>query len=327
MAKPLPAELILAHYQAGLPVPEIATQVGASRSGVCLVLQRYRQAGRITGYKSSSRPTKRCSALTDKQYQVIDGLLLGDGSIGVAKTCINASLALRSIQQQFVKHTSEILAPMAFHRPRLIPAHTQMFFNGITARCKDAFQLNSLVDKALTPVYTRWRPNGPKAIPPDLVITPTAMLYWFYGDGSTSYRARNSLSMNLATQGFTSEECDFLIQRVYSACGIKFTKHKSSNHFSIGLTRGQEIGHILNWMLDGAEPLECFRYKWKYRTLIGPLKGAANLGAKLAEQDVWAIFKLRERGWLLREIAECLPVTQGQIGAILNGRKWRHISH
>ena len=324
MSKPLPAESILAHYEAGLPVPEIAAQIGASRSGVCLVLQRYRQAGRITGYKSSSRPTKRHSALTDEQYQIIDGLLLGDGSISIGKTCVNAHLALRSIQQQFIKNVCRLLAPIAFHHPVFIPAHTQTFFNGITAYCKDAFQLNSLVDKALTPVYTRWRPDGPKIVPLDLVITPATMLYWFYGDGSTT--CGKTQSFTLSTQGFSHHECEFLVECIYQACGIRFGCYRAGNYHVLGLARGHDMGILLEWMLAGRNPLPCFQYKWKHREPQPPRRGSDNSQARLSERDIYEILALPKRGWTHQMIAECFAVSRSHVRAIIYGKKWQHIT-
>jgi transcriptional regulator len=45
----------------------------------------------------------------------------------------------------------------------------------------------------------------------------------------------------------------------------------------------------------------------------------------LKEQDIHAIFELRKRGWLQREIAECLAISPSHANMILCGHKWQHL--
>jgi len=62
------------------------------------------------------------------------------------------------------------------------------------------------------------------------------------------------------------------------------------------------------------------------RSYRGSQQGQNNNGSKLNESDVYNIFAMRENGATLKEIAESKSISIGNVGNVLHGRSWKHIS-
>ena len=318
-------QAVLAQYLGGLERALIGRNTGLTRSTVARTLKKFRNDGLITGYRRSSHQTKRCSLLTPHQMEVIDGLLLGDGCIRIPKNNMNAVLTTSCIHRSFIEHIREELSPIVFPKIQVKAANDRIFPGGKLGHCKPSYIIGSLTDKTLTPIHHRWHRDGrQKQIPADLIVTPTVMYYWFCGDGSTTHKNNNNLGLSLATQGFTVAECDFLVTRVEEAIGVTFTRRGDKLPI-LDLHRGPDVNKVLDWMLDGSEPPECFRYKWKRFVSRGPVCGERHPSAKLSEDDVRAIHHLHADGWTNSMIAKRFGIDSSYVSQITSGKKWRRV--
>ena len=57
---------------------------------------------------------------------------------------------------------------------------------------------------------SRWYPNGTKAVPAELVMTPVTLANWFMGDGSSGINAGTTIRAFLHTEAFSSEDLTLL---------------------------------------------------------------------------------------------------------------------
>lgn len=54
-------------------------------------------------------------------------------------------------------------------------------------------------------------------------------------------------------------------------------------------------------------------------------RGSAHGNAKLTEADIPEIFRMRQEGVILREIAARFGISIGTLSAVLDGKTWRHV--
>lgn len=130
--------------------------------------------------------------LTERERQILDGELLGDGCSRLDRGYRNASLLWH---QKSLQHTE------------LLAAEFARFVTSFTRR-KDAkygWYLRTRVHPTLTVNHHRWyRPK--KIVPLDIRLTPLVCLHWFIGDGMR----RPNGGLEICTHSFTFDEVDRL---------------------------------------------------------------------------------------------------------------------
>lgn len=194
--------------------------------------------------------------LSDFQKEVIQGCLLGDGTL--IKKPISSSFANTSIHLEYTEHLLNIIN---FAKAKIITVpECYKIIRGTKRLCKEKYTLITNCDKCLIEYRKLWYPEGIKIIPKNLILTPTIVKYWFYGDGSTSYyNNKKGIKLTLHTNGFTVEDCEFLVNEF----------KKLNIHFGINFCNKQPILTIRKKSLYdffdyiGECNLECFKYKWK----------------------------------------------------------------
>src|SRR5206468_3127331 len=83
--------------------------------------------------------------------------------------------------------------------------------------------------KNLMPYWNKWYPNGKKIVPLELKLTPTTVLHWFMGDGTTSFiKNTNRVELTLCTNGFNKIEVIFL-KKLLSEINLDLGIYKVTN--------------------------------------------------------------------------------------------------
>lgn len=203
----------------------------------------------------------RTTTLTEQHKQIIDGMLLSDGSLYKFAT---PALTLTTIHKAFAEHFQTIL-PFS-SRIDFTPASTRHRKDGKIISCKPLYFYKSHVDCSLHYFYNRWY-NDKKVIPVNLVITPSVLLYWFLGDGfSLVYPGTQKLhTIGLSTNGFTLEENEHLSELLKVAHpNLKALVKPHMGSHRLMFTTQKAMGAFYDFV-DSC-PIECFLYKWK--TLI-----------------------------------------------------------
>lgn len=196
------------------------------------------------------------SDLSELHRQIIEGCLLGDGSVLCSR--ITSYFSLTSIYNSFARHIVEML-PLKFRiqerkaRKRII--------HGTEYNSKTSYNIVSVCDKSLNEFRKNWYNGRNKIVPSDLSLSPATVKYWFYGDGSTSFMPYNSIQLSFSTNGFTVGECEMLTSKLYDACGTKFGVYLSRGQPMVKTTKKQGVNNFFDYIGECTAP--CFKYKWK----------------------------------------------------------------
>lgn len=162
-----------------------------------------------------------------------------------------------------------------------------------------------------------------KIVPQDLRLTPLTLCIWHMDDGSNNPKDAN---IELNTQGFTTEEVDFLIERLSKDLGIESHKKKTkkSGQWKIYVGRGSYFDFID--MIKPHVAWDCFKYKIDTSQYVKtPQIGEDHSLSKLTEVQARQMFVLRGKGWPIKKIAKKLDVSQSATTMILNGDRWQHL--
>jgi len=203
---------------------------------------------------------KIATKLTSEQIEIVDGLLLGDGSLEMrGKT---PKISLTTIQKEWANSVMNRL-PFSF-RFHTQPARIRKTKTGVIINSKETYQIQSKVDVSLGNFYARWYPKD-KIIPNDLVITPIVMREWFCGDGSTT-RDENRVKLTFCTDGFNLNDCEILAAKIFSQTGVKISIRLLHKNPRLYVSKIKSVNLLLDFMKQNTEILPCFLYKWKYAT-------------------------------------------------------------
>ena len=150
------------------------------------------------------REYKASLSLSERQRQLLDGLLLGDGHLERQRGALSARLKVEhSISQAaYVVWKYEEWRPWVRTPPRLKLKRNRLGTQSVNVG------FTTLSHDDLEAVRVRFYRDGHKVVPQDLALTPLSMAVWFMDDGSRKSRQCRGLYIN--TQSFTSSEVDLL---------------------------------------------------------------------------------------------------------------------
>ena len=203
--------------------------------------------------------------LTKETLELLNGLLLGDGSLKNKKWAVLYSHT--SKYNSFLKYISNELANHGIEQAGKINSYRrQGHFQGKFAnRFYTSFHYNSKYYVELKLLYSKWyipnsenkRPKFIKIIPLDLELTPLVCQQWYLGDGSLH---KTQKYIVFCTQGFSSEGVDYLVNLLKKQ-GINSTMHKTRK---IQISR-KSVSDFFDYI--GSCPIaikQIYGYKWKY---------------------------------------------------------------
>lgn len=205
--------------------------------------------------------------------QIINGHLLGDGSIG--KEGIRFSLS--NTQYEYIEFTQSTLNTLS-HRCLLsyVDRRTKTKFGDLCVRRQQSYKAVCSCKQIFEPLRTKWYTPAEqhgrfqKVVPRDLELTPLTCNRWYADDGSLNVRPKTSkLSLYLCTDDFREEDVELLVLKL-KALDINATKHKGKKRARDGRTRwsiymgGQTVVKFLNYI--GKCPVKCYDYKWNVQT-------------------------------------------------------------
>ena len=247
----------VALYRSGLSVPSIAQTLAVHRNTIWKDLRAIREPLHLPDLCG------RATVFTTKEHEIIEGLMLGDGSMECQEGHSTPRLSLISTEHEFTCYVENSMG-LQFHKHER-PQGTQTL-NGHIYNKKRAWVIRSLTDKGLWPYRSRWYGDSPdhrqhrgvKRVPEDLVLTPLVMRIWMYGDGSTS-RYDTLVKLELSTDGFSDRCRDILQAKLLDVSGdLQFRVAKTGALWSSRINTVRAF-----FEHAGACGLACYRYKWK----------------------------------------------------------------
>ena len=110
--------------------------------------------------------------------EILDGLLLGDGYLGTRRDNISAHYSHGDKHLSYLQWLSLVFSKFGLKQSGQIH---------LMKKIKNkAYKYNTLTYFELGKIREKWYPNNKKAIPKNLIITPTILKFWYISDGNFS---------------------------------------------------------------------------------------------------------------------------------------------
>jgi hypothetical protein len=209
-------------------------------------------------------------SFSDKQKEIITGLLMGDGSVCVQGENSNPNLSCGMIRREYLEYLNEEVFPVIGSKVHLkrtaeeqAKYHVESGFriNAEASDYQDVYSWYTRNHPGLKP-FKDWYSSGEKVFPDDIDLTPLVLKHWYVGDGNFETEKYSVGRISIAT----SNEIDnrSKIENYFDSIGFDEHYWESSKRedgslsgsirFSTELTED-----IFEYM---GEPLPGFEYKW-----------------------------------------------------------------
>lgn len=204
-----------------------------------------------TPVEASDHLRHREILLTEEAVELLDGLLLGDGSLE-SPTHSESRFALgqRVGREGWVHDVARRLGNNG------IPSV-------VSNRGERGWELRTPKYRTLTRERLRWYPSGVKAVPVDVRLTPLSISQWYWGDGLVE---NNGYRMGFCTDSFAQEQVQFLASQLRFQYGLESVVRPHQGGFRIYISqRASRVGLVR--LLETFCP-QCFQYKLNVRGII-----------------------------------------------------------
>lgn len=244
--------------------------------------------------------------VTEEIQELVDGLLLGDGSIerGGVGSRFSLSQAIKhaawvaQLQKEFSRH--QILWTETHGKSGTL--HTK---TGSYPRSR-SWGLRTRNYLYFTQERDRWYPNDRKKVPLDIRLTPNSIAQWYFGDGMTGNKGYHA---RFATDGFDPADVDFLIERLNEKYGWRATRTKRNR---IQLTLMEDRASLLQ-MVKNSCPV-CFSHKLNLRV--------THEKRKMGPTQKKELSRLRRLGWSYGKLATHFKMSKSGIAWLCTNEKF-----
>jgi len=189
------------------------------------------------------------SLLTRNLIDIIDGLVIGDASIGLSNNNKTARLSISGKYKEFIVYCRGLVESFK-------PSEVK-YYNGEKGEGTWSFYTKFHPD--LGKMYFRWYNNGIKDVPPDINLSPITILLWYLGDGSISaINGDHSRSLKFSTNSFSREAIENILVKKMLELGIEASRVDKSNQLFI---KTSSIVSLINY-IGKNPPVKCYSYKF-----------------------------------------------------------------
>ena len=183
-------------------------------------------------------------------YTILDGLMLGDGSIFKERPTGNARYCHDDHHILYVKYLMDLARKIGCtFAPNSPYPHYNKKYKSLT------WAAQTHVDPFFTKEYFRWYSGGTKIIPTDLILTPDILRHLYIGDGCLGYDRERVTHINFATHCFSTESKEIFREKMEQLnFPLNFCKNGSMN------LKKSCVEYFLSYI--GKCPISCYQYKW-----------------------------------------------------------------
>lgn len=304
-------------YRAGQSALSVAREHDLSLG---VVLHRLRAVG--VSIRRRNRVPPRALGLAGRAaeifHEIVDGLLLGDGTIS-ASGVLRVDQARR--RQVWVREVAEMLRAVG------VPCRESTF-------CTRGSYIGSrqIPPSELVFTYTpavvetkaqrqRWYREGRRVVPADVRLTPRSVALWFCGNGT--YGTNGTLSF--MQHGFLAEEMERVAQALQVLLGVKisvYVRPRSGGSGCILATTSRGASVALREFM-GPFVSEVFAYKLRY---VRPAIPRGHAVRRLSATAIREIRRRHARGALNVVLAKDFLVSGTTIGKIVRGLIYRDVT-
>lgn len=162
------------------------------------------------------------------QKEILNGLLLGDGSIPNNNRLYPRLSVTRQLKdKEYLYWQFNNLKDFYGTEPkyfRSYHARAQKYYEGYSCRTKSGKVFKEYRDKW-------YNKSGKKIVPRDLSITPYTLLVWFLDDGCIIKKSDNNLSVKFSTDSFKKSDVIFLQKLLNKTYDTQLKVYKNGNGF------------------------------------------------------------------------------------------------
>lgn len=197
--------------------------------------------------------------LTDIQNQVINGSLLGDGTISINKNnYLNGYFSYSSTSFQHTNYIYEYLKEYCIKDISVAKVDGK----------NDVFRFNTKSLGLFSDIWNKWykiqnNKHYKYYIPNDLKLTPLICLVWYIGDGGLRTRTTNrnypSQTLSLATNNFKKECIEDILIPQLSNFDAYIEPTTNKEQYLTTIPR-RKIKDFLDYI--GECPFDDYKYKW-----------------------------------------------------------------
>lgn len=190
--------------------------------------------------------------LTENMISILDGIVVGDGTINPNHNTKVARIIISGSQEEFIKYCCNLLKSYDACIPFFTPSNGRKDSIG-------TWTTRSKFHPDIYKVYNRWYKNGKKDVPEDFSLDPISLLLWYLGDGSLSSENKsNSLSMYFSTNSFSKESIQKSIVDRLENINFHASRITEDNRLFM---KTESIVPMLKYM-GGESPVKCYSYKF-----------------------------------------------------------------
>lgn len=243
------------YLQDGFSLEQVAKQAGCTFQTVAKILAK-EGISRRSAYR-----TNHCE-ITEDLINILDGFLLGDGSLRAGRSCKSASFYVSQCgrRKEWLTNSKALLESKGImskidrrdNKDSVLMVGRQ---KGSLIRGGPHFVLRTSFYTEMLEEYQRWYPNGSKTVPKDLQLAPIGLAQWYFGDGALC-RPNGNSQVVFATNGFSYEDADFLAQLIRLTFGWNAHVNKGP---VIRMGRRNQILELIQVVAPFAP--KCFSYK------------------------------------------------------------------
>jgi transposase len=289
--------------------------------------------------------------LTDKQLQIVNGSLLGDASLCKQRKCLNANWKFTKGQSIFDNIGCNKKIFMDWHFDNLYPYSSKLSLRSsnyklINLKYKKILNVHTNEQQTHSYIFSThahptwtdlakkwylWNDNNSvvlknnriiKIVPRDLILTSLTVCIWFMDDGSLDAKNGNAI---FCTNGFTKDDCEFLVERLEKDVGIKsHVRYKAG--YPVIFVGVKFHKHLINLIKQHVE-WDCFKYKIDDTYDKIHNSGENHPLAKLSESAAKKMIEMRQSGKSVLEIANLFKVSDSNVSLITSGFRWKHLEN
>lgn len=285
--------------------------------------------------------------LTDVQLEIVNGSLLGDGSLHrVNNTNWNWKFtkgqSVRDItgcdKRSYMDWHFRSLSPYSSKLARrtsnnkIVTTSEGVMSIKTGAACSESYKFTTHCHPYWTDLAKKWyswQDGKPvkksnrivKIVPTDLILTPLSVCVWFMDDGTLDAKNGNA---TFCTHGFTWEECEFLVQRLKRDVGIESHVRKDWRGYPMIFVGVRSHKDLIN-LIRPHVGWDCFKYKLDESYDKIHQAGENHSQAKLTEIRAREMISLRHEGKSVAELAEIFKVSKASVSMVTSGKHWHHL--
>lgn len=205
--------------------------------------------------------------LSVREFQVLQGHMLGDGCLYLGESNKSPSLSMTRTagDLEYLKWSADVF------RSRLTPSSVTSWntFDQRTSKTYYSVGLRTRCDPAFTVHRSQWYEGRRKRVPQDMQLSSLAVAVWLADDGSVTRSSRRSPEIKFATHSFTRQEVCYLAELLTGCYGGPFHVHQVGERQQYVIrTSGKPAKTLLRDVDNVFPPLDRKANRWRHTELL-----------------------------------------------------------